>query len=134
MTRKHRPLKIALDLDGTMIEKRWPELGPWFPGAITTLRELIDEGHYLYVYSARLSPNHPSGDPKEPALLIQQTHAVRELLDDAGLPEIDIWFGEGKPFWHLLVDDRAMWFPGRPGSWSKIASKIRARLAGEKRG
>lgn len=120
---------IALDLDGTLIEKRWPELGEWIPGAQEAVKELIDRGHHCYLYSARLSSKHPSGDVRDPAEVFVARAEVRALLDDAGLEQVDIWEGD-KPFWHVLVDDRCLWFPGRNRSWRTMPDKIDARVAG----
>lgn len=123
---------VALDLDGTIIEKKWPEMGDWLPGAREGIRQLIDSGHRCFIYSARLSSKHPSGDQRDPAEVIAATQAVRDLLDEAGLHEVDIWPGD-KPFFHILIDDRAMWFPGRKNSWRAMVPKILFRL-GEKHG
>lgn len=118
---------IALDLDGTLIERKWPEMGEWFPGAIDAAKELLAMGHHCYIYSARLSSRHPSGDVKDPAMLYLQRQAVRDLLDAAGLEAVTISEAD-KPFWHVLVDDRALRFPGRSGSWRHMVPKIHARV------
>jgi hypothetical protein len=119
--------KIAVDLDGTLIEKQWPELGDWLPGAQEAMRSLLAAGHTVYLYTARLSSFHPSGDKKDLAVLAEQYQQVRQLLDDAGLEAIDICAFD-KPFWHLLIDDRAMRFAGRPGTWDKILPVVHARV------
>ncbi len=121
---------IAIDLDGTLLEHRWPEMGEWMPGAQAAVRELLDRGHHCYIFSARLSPYHPSGDERDPAEVMAAVQAVRDLLDEAGLREVDIWQGSGKPFWHILIDDRCMWYPGRTGSWAHMPDKIEARVKG----
>jgi hypothetical protein len=119
---------IAIDLDGTLVEKQWPEVGEWMPGAIDAVKEMLAAGHHVYLYTARLSSKHPSGDDKDPAMLFVQRAEVRELLDAAGLAEVDIYEGD-KPFWHLLIDDRAMRFPGRRRSWERILPAVLARVA-----
>lgn len=118
---------IAIDLDGTLVEKKWPEVGEWLPGAQAAVHAMLDAGHHVYLYSARLSSTHPSGDPKDPAVLFTQMADVRELLDAAGLEAVDIYQGD-KPFWHLLIDDRAMRFPGRRRSWERILPAVLARV------
>jgi len=122
---------IALDLDGTLVEKRWPEIGPWYPGAIDAVKEMLAAGHHVYIYSARLSSKHPSGDEKHASIVFTQRQDVRQLLDDAGLEAVDIYVGD-KPFWHLLIDDRAMRFPGRKKSWPRIIGAVLARAGNEK--
>ncbi len=122
---------IAIDLDGTLIEHCWPEMGDWNVGAREAVRELLDRGHHVYVYSARLSTLHPSGDKRDPAEVFEMRQAVRDLLDSAGLTEVDIATVD-KPFWHILIDDRCMWYPGRAGSWQHMVDKIEARVEGKR--
>lgn len=102
-------------------------MGDWIPGAREAVRKLLDANHTVYIYSARLSPIRMDGTQRTPAEVMQAIQAVRDMLDDAGLHGVDIWQGSGKPFWHLLIDDRAMRFPGRPGSWKKILPAALAR-------
>lgn len=123
---------IALDLDGTLVENRWPELGPWMPGAVEAVRLLLREGHRCYVYSARLGPTWLDGSDRSPAEVMAAIAEVRDRLDQAGLREVDIWTGAGKPFWSLLVDDRCLWYPGRPGSWKAMVPRILTRVGRQK--
>ena len=44
---------IAVDFDGTIVEHRYPEIGPEIPFAIQTLRMLQKEGHRLVLWSVR---------------------------------------------------------------------------------
>ena len=117
---------IAIDLDGTLVERRWPELGEWKPGAVEAVRELLDQGHKVFVFSSRLNPTWMEGVLKQPAVRYAQIQEVRTMLDNAGLQEVTIWDGE-KPYWHVLVDDRCLWFPGRSRSWRLMLPKILAR-------
>lgn len=123
--------RIAVDLDGTLLENSWPSLGEWKPGAVDAMRRLHEAGHTLFLYSARLSGLWPDGSPRKPAEVIFATQEVRDKLDSAGLQFISIWTGEGKPHWDLLIDDKAMRFPGRPNSWQKIVPVILKRVGDE---
>lgn len=38
---------IAVDFDGTIVDHRYPRIGKEKPFAITTLKRLQQEGHYL---------------------------------------------------------------------------------------
>ena len=122
---------IALDWDGTLVDRKWPKMGYWLPGAVDSVRTLLDAGHHCYIYSARLSPFWPNGSDREPSIVMLEEHLVRTMLDSAGLPEVTIWSGYGKPFWDVLVDDKALWFTGRPGSWRATLPKILARIRDE---
>jgi hypothetical protein len=63
--------------------------------------------------------------------VLRDEQKVRDHLESAGLPWMDVWTGEGKPHWDLLVDDKSLWFPGRPNSWKKILPVILKRVGDE---
>jgi hypothetical protein len=44
---------IAVDFDGTIVEHRYPEIGPELPFATETLRMLIRDRHQLILWSVR---------------------------------------------------------------------------------
>ena len=44
---------IAVDFDGTIVEHRYPAIGPELPFAIDTLRKLAEEGHRLILWTVR---------------------------------------------------------------------------------
>jgi len=46
-------MTIAVDFDGTIVEHRYPEIGPEKPFAVQTLRMLIQERHQLILWSVR---------------------------------------------------------------------------------
>lgn len=46
-------MTIAVDFDGTIVEHRYPEIGPEIPFATETLRMLIKEHHKLILWSVR---------------------------------------------------------------------------------
>ena len=46
-------MTIAVDFDGTIVEHRYPEIGPEIPFATETLRMLIKEHHRLILWSVR---------------------------------------------------------------------------------
>ncbi len=118
---------IAIDLDGTLVRKAWPGIGEWFPGAKQALQRLLDEGHTPFIYTARTNPYYLDGSLAPVGEVLGQLMAVRHRLDDAGFEGIEVWDGHGKPFYHVIVDDRALWFPGRNGSWRHMPDKITAR-------
>ncbi len=46
-------MTIAVDFDGTIVEHRYPDIGPEIPFAVETLRLLSDEGHKLILWTVR---------------------------------------------------------------------------------
>ncbi len=46
-------MTIAVDFDGTIVEHRYPEIGPERPFAIDTLKMLIKERHKLILWTVR---------------------------------------------------------------------------------
>jgi hypothetical protein len=120
---------IVLDLDGTLVENHWPDLGDWMPGAIEEIGRLHATGKFHFkLFSARLSPYTPWGVPREEYLVAAELRAVRDKLDSAGLTFVDIWRLPGKPGGDVYVDDKAERYHGRPGSWKALADKLITRF------
>ena len=46
-------MTIAVDFDGTIVENKYPEIGKEIPFATATLRQLINDGHKLILWSVR---------------------------------------------------------------------------------
>ena len=46
-------MTIAVDFDGTIVEHRYPKIGPEIPFATQTLRMLIEDRHKLILWSVR---------------------------------------------------------------------------------
>jgi hypothetical protein len=44
---------IAIDFDGTVVDHRYPEIGPDAPLAVETLNELVSSGHRLILFTMR---------------------------------------------------------------------------------
>ena len=44
---------IAVDFDGTIVEHRYPKIGKEIPFATQTLRQLIQDGHRLILWTIR---------------------------------------------------------------------------------
>ena len=123
--------RIAVDFDGTLVKRAWPGVGAWFDGAVDAMNALREAGHTVFLYSARTAPEWPDGSPRSPASVYAAIAEVRQCLDAAGLTWMDIWEGSGKPNWDILIDDKAMWFPGRDRSWSRLVPQILLRIADE---
>lgn len=46
-------MTIAVDFDGTIVEHRYPEIGPELPFAVDTLKMLIADKHKIILWSVR---------------------------------------------------------------------------------
>jgi len=46
-------MTIAVDFDGTIVEHRYPEIGRERPFATATLRQLMADGHQLFLWTVR---------------------------------------------------------------------------------
>lgn len=76
-------MRIAVDFDGTIVEHRYPEIGRELPFATATLRQLMADGHQLFLWSVR------EGDLLEEAVEWcskkgVRFHAVNSFLDEDG--------------------------------------------------
>jgi hypothetical protein len=120
---------VIMDWDGTAVANAWPGMGDWMPGTRTAWRQLLDAGANLTVASARISPYDPFTAQERPAEYVEaEIEAIRTMLDVAGLQEVRIWTLPGKPGGDVYVDDKGLWYPGRPGSWRRLVPRILQRL------
>ena len=44
---------IAVDFDGTIVEHKYPAIGKERPFAVATLKQLMEDGHKLVLWSVR---------------------------------------------------------------------------------
>ena len=81
---------IAVDFDNTVCLDEWPEVGPLFEDAIKVLKELINNGHYLILYTQR-SKRYPLCCPELKQFI--KDHSERYHANDTGFilkDEVDI--------------------------------------------
>jgi len=53
MEQSGNTLTIAVDFDGTIVEHKYPDIGPIIPGAFEVLRCLQEKGHRLILWTVR---------------------------------------------------------------------------------
>jgi hypothetical protein len=112
----------VVDLDGTLVQGRWPGLGEWIPGAREALRAFLDAGYRVRVFSCRLhSKNLDETTPRDGVDHLYEQMRVRKLLTDAGFPEVEIVF-EDKPAAVLYLDDKGLRFDG---SWKRTLRQVK---------
>lgn len=104
---------FIVDWDGTCTEHlTWPAQGEWLPGAIDALRELTKHGEVL-IFSCRTNPYEPvwlGGGRRDPSVVFADICSMRQMLDDAGLEDVELYLKEGKPAGAIYIDDRGFKF------------------------
>ena len=116
---------IGTDFDSTVVEHRYPHIGPPVPGAIETLRELVAGGHKLVLWTVR------SGSEFAQAVAYLYDKRI-ELYGRNRNPTQYEWSKSPKAFCDLYIDDAACGCPliqpedGRQAyvDWSKIREML----------
>lgn len=114
---------IAVDFDGTCVKHRFPYVGEPI-GAEYVLKELVENGHKLILYTMRSHPLEGSGDKDLTSQNLVPTK--RDTLEDAitwfkdnGLPLYGVnenpsqhfWTQSPKAYANLYIDDAALGCP-----------------------
>ena len=94
---------IAVDFDGTIVEHRYPEIGPEIPFAVETLKMLVRDRHQLILWSVR------KGQLLDDAIQWCRDRGVEFWAVNRDFPEEDITRNENfsrKLRVDLFIDDR----------------------------
>ena len=119
---------FGIDFDGTIAEHPYPEIGPEVPGAIETLKALMERGHKLILWTMR------SGRELEQAV---------QWCDERGVVFWGVnenhqqrtWTKSPKAYCHTYIDDAALGCPLifqideniRPYvDWTRVADHLRS--------
>ena len=113
---------IAVDFDGTVVDHRYPEIGPVAPWAIETLKALIAQEHQLILFTMR------SGHKLGEAIEWFETHDI-PLWGIQYNPTQHRWSQSNKCYAQVYIDDAAFGCPlvhpegfSRPCvDWVKVA-------------
>ena len=104
MFKPEKKLLIGIDFDGTVVEFRFPEIGPPVIHALDVIHELQEYGHKLILWTVR-------GDQYlEDALWYLKANWVN-LYGINKNPEQDNWSDSPKAHCDVYVDDLAMGCP-----------------------
>jgi hypothetical protein len=110
---------IGIDFDGTCVKHGYPEQGSSIDGAVEVLKELVEAGHNLILFTMR--SNHP----------YRGLDGNSETVDTKGLDDAVDWFSQNdiplygiqtnptqhhwttspKAYFNLLIDDAALGCP-----------------------
>ncbi len=105
-------LTIAVDFDGTIVEHKYPEIGPEMLFAFATLKELQKKGHKLILWTYR------SGDMLEEAVAYCKAKGIEFYAVNKNFPEEEYSSALSRKInADIFIDDRNV--GGFPG-WSEI--------------
>ena len=112
-------MKIAIDFDGTIVEHRYPEIGPEQLFAFETLRQLQKKGHQLILWTFR------AGSRLDEAVEFCRKNGIEFYAINESYPgeKLDANTSR-KPDVDLFIDDRNFGgFPGWSAIWQTIGDK-----------
>ena len=126
-----KPLIIAVDFDGTVVDHRFPLCGSEVPGAVQTLRALAYEGHRIVLWTMR-SADQDGTDPLADAVAWYAARRI-PLFGINWNPEQGSWTKSPKAYANLYIDDAALGAPLRTFAgfarkavdWEIVARKLR---------
>lgn len=98
---------IAVDFDGTIVDHRFPEIGPFIPGAIDYLKEFKENGATLILWTMR-SDGGDFGDVLTQAVSACEGQGV--IFDNAN-QNPQTWTTSPKAYAHVYIDDAAFGCP-----------------------
>lgn len=137
------PKYICVDFDGTCVYHEFPKVGADAPGAVQVLKELVDAGHKLILFTMRSDVDDPLSTQKgivaEPGQYLQ--HAIDwfayheiPLFGIQRNPTQNSWTSSPKAYGHIYIDDAALGCPllkrsnhDRPYvDWAKVRELLKA--------
>lgn len=116
---KYKKMDIVIDFDGTVVTHEFPEVGKDI-GAVPVLRELVENGHNLILFTMRSDVENPqSGDvtiiAKGGNYLTDAVNWFKEneipLYGIQRNPTQDSWTHSPKAYGQIIIDDAALGCP-----------------------
>lgn len=117
-----RPFRVVIDFDGTIVEYKYPEIGPLKKDAVRAITLLKESGCYIIITSCR------ANSTLYPSLLqrANQLHLIQMFLIENGIPFDEVDDGtQGKIVADIYIDDHAIEFKD---NWDEIAHIINSML------
>ncbi len=110
---------LAIDFDGTCVEHAFPAVGKEMPYAVIVLKELVEAGHKLILWTCR--ENHPTDDKRkflDHAVAWFEEHGIK--LHSVNCTAVEDEFRDilpgttiRKAYAQIYIDDRNLGgFPG----------------------
>lgn len=125
-----KPLIIAIDFDGTIVEHQYPDIGSPVPGAFDYMRQFVERGAKLILWTMR------HGQELEDAVAFVKDSGI-ELFGVNCNPNQHTWTDSPKAYAQVYIDDAAFGCPlceskrmgGRPYvDWDIVGPAILAIL------
>jgi len=117
-----KPFIVAIDFDGTIVEDKYPNIGPLKENAVSCIKLLKELGCYIIVTSCRTSPNRTSSVTERSL----QRQIMQKFLRENDIPYDWVDDGtQGKVVADIYVDDRAIRFEN---NWDEIVRIINLML------
>ena len=113
-TRRTKSLVFAIDFDGTCVTHEFPEVGRDI-GAVPVLKELVDAGHRLVLWTMRSDTELPGKEPLTAAVKWFADNDI-PLFGIQRNPEQDSWTTSPKACAQIYIDDAALGCPLIPGN------------------
>lgn len=100
---------IGVDFDGTCVEHKFPEVGPNVMDAVSVLKELVDKGHQIILWTMRSdNDRHPRG--LQDAVDWFEDHNI-PLYGVNTNPTQSGWTLSPKAYCQIYIDDAALGCP-----------------------
>lgn len=101
---------IAIDFDGTIVEHRFPKVGPVVPHAIEWMRKFQSLGAFLILYTMRSDGRSDGSHPLRDAVEFCRVNGVEFWAVNEN-PDQHTWTGSPKVYAHAYIDDAAAGVP-----------------------
>lgn len=113
---------ICIDWDGTLVQTVPGEDGQSasapVDGAVEAVTQLMQEGHRLTIWTARLKPMSDS-------MRHRLAEELQEQASQMGFPTMEVWEGSTKPAADAFIDNKAITFDG---DWGLALAQLTTML------
>lgn len=112
-------MDIVIDFDGTVVTHEFPKVGKGI-GAVDVLKELVENGHNLILFTMRSDIDNPQSD--DPEITAKPGKYLTDAIDWFKEREIPLygiqsnpkqheWTKSPKAYGQLIIDDAALGIP-----------------------
>lgn len=134
-----KPLIIAIDFDGTIVEHEYPRIGPQVWGAFEFMKLFRDNFQAKLILWTMRSYTSSNGDSLTPAVEFCRQHGIEFWgINENPDQKATRWSDSNKAYAHMYIDDAAagtpLVTPKEPGrhpfvDWMTVGPHVAAKLA-----